>query len=178
METEKFVITAILVFFLKMGIDVLLYFKNDAFNKGNKFYFMSIHLFEALYGVLLFKIILDAIKLDWIFLAIFGLGAIMSAFVQTRLKMKLDDKIKGQRKFFARITIVDDSMVDEIIGELSVHRFELAITRNQIYTTGNKHTVVTGSLENRKRMNELKDVLRDKTGFHVVIMRAEDILMF
>jgi len=175
---EQFIFTAVLVFFLKIGIDILGYFKNDAFNKGNKIYFILTNLTEALYWVLLYKTIIEAINKDWIFLIIFGVGAILSAFLQTHFKMKLDDKIHGQRKFFARITIVDDNRVDEIVDALSEHRFELAITKNQVYTTGRMHTVITGSLEDRKRMNELKDVLRNKTGFHVVIMRAEDIFMF
>ena len=175
MDTTTFILTATLVFFLKIGIDILLYFKTDAFNKGNKPYFIGMHLAEAMYWVLLYKIVLDAIRQDYIFLAFFGAGAVLSAFAQTWFKKKLDDKIHGQRKFFARITITDDSMVDIIIDELRLHNFELAITSNQLYTTGQIHTVITGSLEDRKRMNELKNILRNKTGFHLVIMRAEDI---
>lgn len=158
-----------------MGIDVVVYFKTDAFNSGNRLYFVAMHLAEAMYWVLLYKIILGAINENYGYLAVFGAGAIFSAFLQTRLKQKLDDKIKGQRKFFARITITDNSIKDAIIETLSAQGFELAVTENQPYTTGVTHTVISGSLENRKRMNELKNILRDKPGLHLVIIRAEDI---
>ncbi len=175
MDIMHFITTAILVFCLKLGIDILQYFKNEAFTKSNKILFITMHLAEAMYWVLLYKIILEAIKESYIFLPIFGLGAFLSAFVQTHLKTKFDDKIHGQRKFFVRITIIEPEMLDPIVTELTVNGYELALTEKQLYTNGKTHTVITGSLENRKQMNEIKNILRNKKGFHVVFLRAEDI---
>ena len=165
------------IFFLKVGVDLLSYFKIDAFNKSQKFYYSVINLIETVYVVYAMKITLDAARESLWYLIVFGAGAVVSGLLSTIFKSRLDDKIKGQRKFFTRITVVDHTKLAEIVQALKDHNFDLAITEEQIYTSGEIHSVIAGSLEDRKRMNEIKNILRNKTGFHVVFIRAEDIFM-
>ena len=99
------------------------------------------------------------------------LGGLLSSII----KRKLDNKLEGQRKFFARISLDDSRDRSELYEELIKHDFDFAVEEIE-YTSGNIRTVLSGSLRNRKRMWELKEILRGRPGKHLVIIRAEDII--
>ena len=43
------------------------------------------------------------------------------------------------------------------------------------YLNGRKKLIIEGSLDNRKRMLDLKEILRGRPGKHVTIFRADEI---
>ncbi len=165
---------AILV--LRIGQDSLFLAKIDAFNRDNKYYSMAINFLEAMYGITVIKIILDLMDRSSIYVLIYGFGSILGGLISSAVKRKLDDRLEGQRKFFARISLEDDIDRSELIETLKERHFDFTMEIRE-YLDGTKRTVIQGSLENRKRMLELKDVLRGRQGKHVTIFRAEDVYL-
>lgn len=165
---------AILV--LRIGQDALFLAKIDAFNRDNRLYAMSINFFEAVYGITVIKIILDLMDTSQWYAVIFGCGSILGGFIISKVKRRLDDRLEGQRKFFARISLEDDIDRTELIDILRENQFEFTMATRQ-YLDGRIKTVIEGSLENRARMHELKEILRGRKGKHVTIFRAEDVYL-
>jgi hypothetical protein len=163
---------AILV--LRIGQDTLFLAKVDAFNRNNKVYSMSINFIEAMYGITVIKIILDLMQQSLLYLIIFGVGSMLGALLSGTLKSKLDNKLQGQRKYFARISLDNDIDRTELIDTLRERDFEFTVDVKE-YLNGRVKTIIQGSLDNRQRMYELKDILRGRPGKHVTILRADDV---
>ena len=168
------VLTALLILLLRIGQDTLFLAKIDAFSRGNKIYSMSINFFEAMYAITVIKIILDLMDKSIYYVLFFGLGSLLGGLVSSTIKRKLDDKLEGQRKFYARISLTDDQDRSELIKILIEHNFEFTVDRKD-FINGQTRTVIQGSLANRKRMYELKGILRGRPGKYVTILRAEDV---
>jgi hypothetical protein len=166
------VIGAILA--LKIGMDVLFLAKIDAFNRTNRFYYLMVTFIETSFGIFGLKIVLDMVGDNYFYIFVYAAGAVLAGLISSLIKRRLDDKLEGQRKFFARITLDDSIDETDLIGHLKEHEFEMVVEKQQ-YISGRFRTVIQGSLENRSRMNELKDILRGRKGKHLVITRAEDI---
>ena len=161
---------------LRVGQDILFLTKIDAFNRDNRLYAMSVNFLEAVYGITVIKVILDLMETSGWYAVVFGAGSILGGLISSRVKRKLDDRLEGQRKFFARISLEVDIDRSELIDLLREHRFEFTMT-NREYLDGRRKTVIEGSLENRARMHELKEILRGRKGKHVTIFRAEDVYL-
>jgi len=168
------VLTALLIVVLRIGQDTLFLAKIDAFNRGNRIYSMSINLFEAMYAITVIKIILDLMQKSIYYVVFFGLGSLLGGLISSAIKRKLDDRLQGQRKFFARISLDNDRDRSELIDILNRHNFEFTVDLKE-YINGKTKTIIQGSLDNRKRMRELKNILRGRPGKHVTILRAEEI---
>lgn len=170
----KILIIIVSILALKVGMDVLFLAKIDAFNRTNRLYYLIITFIETSFGIFGLSIVLNMVGSNYVYIFVYAFGAVLAAFISSLIKRKLDDKLEGQRKFFARITL--DNAIDEkeIVDILVAHNFDFVIENKQ-YTSGKYRTVMQGSLENRARMNDLKDVLRGRKGKHLVILRAEDI---
>ena len=106
----------------------------------------------------------------------FGLGSILGGLASSAIKRKLDNKLEGQRKFYARISLDDDNDRTELINILIQHKYEFTVDKQE-YINGKIRTVIQGSIENRQRMHELKEILRNRPGKFVTILRAEDVYM-
>jgi len=170
------ILTALLILLLRIGMDTLFLAKIDAFNRGNKLYSMAINFFEAMYGITVIKIILDLMNKSVYFVIFFGLGSLIGALISSSIKKRIDNKLEGQRKFYARISLENDKDRSELIDLLIEHKFEFTFDVKE-YITGKTKTVLQGSVDNRKRMYELKELLRGRTGKHVTILRAEDVYL-
>jgi hypothetical protein len=167
-------LTALLILLLRIGQDTLFLAKIDAFNRGNKIYSMSINFFEAMYAITVIKIILDLMEKNIYYVIFFGLGSLLGGLVSSAIKSKLDNKLEGQRKFYARISLDDDKDRTELLKTLIEHNFDFTVNKQE-YINGKTRTVIQGSLINRQRMYELKDILRGRPGKYVTILRAEDV---
>lgn len=170
------ILTALLILLLRIGQDTLFLAKIDAFNRGNKIYSMSINFFEAMYAITVIKIILDLMDKSIYYVIFFGLGSLLGGLVSSSIKRKLDNKLEGQRKFYARISLDDEKNRTELLETLIEHNFDFTVDKKE-YINGKTKTVIQGSLANRQRMNELKGILRGRSGKHVTILRAEDIYL-
>jgi hypothetical protein len=166
----------LLILALKIGQDVLFLGKIDAFNRSNKFYYLTISFIESAYAIFVIGYILNLMTSSVWYIFVYGFGAIFGSLISSIIKGHLDDKLEGQRKFFARITLEDHIDETDLIEELKKNDFDFAVEKRE-YISGESRTVIQGSLENRKRMNELKDILRGRKGKHLVIMRAEDVFI-
>jgi hypothetical protein len=165
-----------LILILRAGQDVLFLAKIDAFNRANRLYSTIINFIEAMYGITVISIILGLMSKNIFYVVIYGLGSVLGGNISSLVKSRLDNKLEGQRKFFARITLEEHIDEADLVDELRKHEFEFMVEK-QKYISGRYRTVIQGSLENRMRMNLLKDILRGRPGKHLVIMRAEDIYM-
>lgn len=165
---------AILV--LRIGQDALFLAKIDAFNRDSRIYAISVNFLEAVYGITVIKIILDLMDTSRWYAVVFGCGSILGGLIISRVKRRLDDRLDGQRKFFARISLEEDIDRTELIGILRDNHFEFTMATRQ-YLDGRVKTVIEGSLENRERMHQLKEILRGRKGKHVTIFRAEDVYL-
>jgi hypothetical protein len=167
---------ALLILFLRIGQDTLFLAKIDAFNRNNRYYSMGINFIEAIYGITVIKIILDLMEKNIAYVFIYGFGSILSGLVSSIGKKKLDQKLQGQRKYYARISLENDIDRADLVETLKAHRFEFTLSLKK-YINGHTKTVIEGSLDNRARMYELKDILRGRSGKHVTILRAEDVYL-
>ena len=170
------ILIASVILVLRIGQDVLFLAKIDAFNRDNRFYAITVNFLEAVYGITVIKVILDLMETSGWYAVIFGAGSILGGLIVSRVKRRLDDRLEGQRKFFARISLEEDIDRTELINLLKERRFEFTMA-NREYLDGRRKTVIEGSLENRARMHELKDILRGRKGKHVTIFRAEDVYL-
>ncbi len=168
------ILTVLLVLVLKIGMDILFLIKLDSFNRASKVRYLIMSFLDTGFGIFGLKIVLDIIDANYWYVAIYAFGAVIAGLISSKIKAKLDDKLDGQRKFYARITFDDSVDESEVVEELTKQDFDFAIEKQQ-YTSGKFRTVIQGSLENRQRMWALKDILRGRKGKHLVIMRAEDI---
>ena len=165
-----------LILLLRIGQDMLFLTKIDAFSRNNKYYSMSINFVEAIYGITVIKIILDLMNQSYFFVFVFGLGSMIGGLVVYKIKQKVDYKLQGHRKYFARISLENDVDRSELINTLIAHDFEFTVDIKE-YINGKIKTIIQGSLDNRKRMQELKDILKGRPGKHVTILRADDIYL-
>lgn len=170
------ILTALLILLLRIGQDTLFLAKIDAFNRGNRIYSMTINFFEAMYAITVIKIILDLMEKSIYYVIFFGVGSLLGGLISSAIKRRLDNKLQGQRKFYARISLDNDKDRTELIETLIKHNFEFTVDIQE-YINGKTKTVIQGSLDNRKRMWELKEILRGRPGKHVTILRAEDIYL-
>ncbi len=170
------ILTALLILLLRIGQDTLFLAKIDAFNRANKVYSMSVNFFEAMYTITVIKIVLDLMQKNVYFVIFFGLGSLLGGLISSAIKGKLDNKLEGQRKFYARISLDDDKDRTELIKTLIHHKYEFTVDKKE-YINGKTRTVIQGSIENRQRMYELKEILRGRPGKLVTILRAEDVYM-
>ena len=164
------------ILLLRIGQDMLFLTKIDAFSRNNKYYSMSINFVEAIYGITVLKLILDLMKLNYFYVFIFGMGSMLGGLVVYKIKQKVDYKLQGQRKYFARISLENDIDRTELIKTLAAHNFEFTVDV-KAYINGKIKTIIQGSLDNRKRLQELKDILKGRPGKHVTILRADDIYL-
>lgn len=170
------ILNIILILILKIGQDVLFLGKIDAFNRNNKLYYLLISFIESAYAISVLGYILILMSTSYIFILIYGIGAILGAFFSSLIKKRLDNKLEGQRKFFVRITLDDEIDEKDLIDKLKKEGFEM-IVEKQKYISGECRTIIQGSLIDRQQMWKLKDILRGRPGKHLVIMRAEDVYM-
>jgi len=171
-----FVLIGLAILGLRIGQDTLFLAKIDAFNRDSKVYSMAVNFVEAMYGITVIKIVLDLMDRNHFFVLIFGIGSVLGGLVSSAVKRRLDDRLEGQRKFFARISLENDIDRTDLIDTLSQRNFAFTVEIKD-YLDGRKRTVIQGSLENRKRMHELKDILRGRPGKLVTIFRAEDVYL-
>jgi hypothetical protein len=173
---SSFFIAAVLILLLRIGHDMLFLTKIDAFNRNNKYYTMGINFVEAVYGISVVKFILDLMSKSIWYVLIFGLGSLLGGLIVSIIKQKIDYKLQGQRKYFARISLESDVDRTELIEILKKHNFEFTVDVKE-YINGKIKTIIQGSLDNRNRMHELKDILKGRPGKHVTIIRADDIYL-
>ena len=137
---------------------------------------MSINFVEAIYGITVIKIVLDLMKQNYFYVFVFGLGSMIGGLIVYKIKQKVDYKLQGQRKYFARISLENDVDRSELIDTLIAHDFEFTVDVKK-YINGKIKTIIQGSLDNRKRMQELKDILKGRPGKHVTILSADDVYL-
>ena len=172
----EMIIIGFAILLLRIGQDTLFLAKVDAFNRNNNYYTMTINFIEAMYGITVIKIILDLMQENYVYVVVFGFGSMLGGLLSATLKRKLDNKLQGQRKYFARISLENDIDRSELIETLIEHNFEFTVDIKE-YINGRIKTIIQGSLDNRQRMYELKDILRGRPGKHVTIIRADDVYL-
>ncbi|MDA3809948.1 MAG: hypothetical protein PF518_06390 [Spirochaetaceae bacterium] len=173
---KSFILTGLVILTLRAGQDVLFLAKIDAYNRSNRVYSTIINFVEAMYGITVISIILGLMTSNIYYVIVYGFGSALGGTISSLIKGKLDNRLEGQRKFFARITLEEHIDEEDLVDELRKHDFEFMVEK-QKYISGKYRTVIQGSLANRQRMNLMKDILRGRPGKHLVIMRAEDVYM-
>jgi hypothetical protein len=171
-----FLLTALAILVLRIGQDSLFLAKIDAFNRENQFYSTTINFIEAMYGITVIKIILDLMSQNVFYILVYGIGSICGGLISRYIKGRLDDRLEGQKKFYARIALENDQDRSALIEILRERDFDFTVEVRD-YINGHQRTVIQGPLDNRKRMHELKSILRDRSGKLVTILRAEDVYM-
>lgn len=173
---KSIIITGLVILTLRAGQDVLFLAKIDAFNRSNRLHSTIINFIEAMYGITVISIILGLMATNIYYVVVYGFGSVVGGTISSFLKGKLDNKLEGERKFFARVTLDEDIDEEDLVEELRKKDFEFVVEK-QKYISGEYRTVFQGSLANRQRMNQLKEILRGRPGKHLVILRAEDVYM-
>lgn len=154
-------------------MDILFLGKMDSFYKSEKIKMMAYGFIESIYAILVFSIIIGLMETNVLYSVIYGIGAIIGMRVSSIIKRKLDDKLEGQRKFFVRITFDERYDYDEVIELMKQSNFDFTVDEQQ-YISGYNRVVIQGSIDNRSRLEEVKEILRGRKGKHVVILKAED----
>ncbi len=167
---------ALLILILRIGQDSLFLAKIDAFNRSNKAYSMTINFLEAMYGITVIKIILELMTQSSWYVLIYGMGSTLGGLLIAKVKSKLDRKLEGQRKYFARISLENDTDRSELIEILRKREYEFTMATRE-YLNGHSKLIIEGSLINRQRMLELKEILRGRPGKHVTIFRADEVYL-
>ena len=170
----EIILIGLIVLTARIVQDFLFLKKIDSFNRNDKVRSMIYNFIEAVYTITIFKIILNLMDSSYVYVALFGLGSTIGGLIISKLKARMDNKLEGQRKFYARITFAEEIDPNPLINELKERNFEFTVD-SKTYLSGDRRTVIQGSLENRERMEELKDILRGRKGKHVTIFRAEDV---
>ncbi len=170
----EIILTAFMILILRIGQDTLFLAKIDAFNRNNKYYSMTINFLEAMYGITVIKIILDLMQKNPWYVLIFGAGSMLGGLLVSHIKVKLDKRLQGQRQYFVRISLDNDKDRSDLIQILKENEYEFTMA-NREYLNGRTKLIIEGSLENRKRMMDLKGILRGRPGKHVTIFRADEI---
>lgn len=173
---ENPILAAIVVVLGRVFLDVFFLMKMDSFYKSAKIRLFVFGFLEALYSVVVLAIVIDLMQTSLLYSALYGVGTILGIWVSSLIKRRLDDKLEGQRKFFVRITIEEHEDYEELIWLLAERKFDFTVTEKQ-YLSGEPKAVIEGSIADRSRLNELRDVLRGRKGKHVTIIRAEEAYM-
>jgi uncharacterized protein YebE (UPF0316 family) len=167
-------LTILLILSVKTGMDILFLAKIDAFNRANRIYYIVVSFIETAFGIFGLSFVLQQVGSNYAYIFAYALGAVAGGLISSKIKAKLDDRLEGQRKFFARITLEEHVDEADLVEKLREGDFDFVVKKEQ-YLTGQTRTVIQGSLDDRKRMWQLKDILRGRKGKHLVILRAEDI---
>lgn len=154
-------------------MDILFLGKMDSFYKSEKIKMMAYGFIESIYAILVLSIIIGLMETNVLYSVIYGVGAIIGMRVSSIIKRKLDDKLEGQRKFFVRITFDERYDYDEVIELMKQSGFDFTVDEQQ-YISGYNRVVIQGSIDNRSKLEEVKEILRGRKGKHVVILKAED----
>jgi len=170
----EIILIGLVVLTARIVQDFLFLKKIDSFNRNDKVRSMIYNFIEAMYTITVLKIIIELIDQSYIYVVLFGLGSMIGGLIISKLKARMDNKLEGQRKFYARISIDEGLDPNPLLIELKERDFDFTVDHKS-YINGKRRTVIQGSLENRKRMEELKEILRGKKGKHVTIFRAEDV---
>ncbi|MBF9015845.1 MULTISPECIES: hypothetical protein [unclassified Oceanispirochaeta] len=165
-----------MILLLRIGQDTLFLAKIDAFSRGNRFYSLGINFFEAMYGITVIKIILSLMQQNPYYVIIYGLGSMLGGQLSGFIKKKLDKQLIGQRQYYVRISLESDKDRTELIQILSDREFEFTMS-TRTYLNGNSKLIIEGSIANRQRMIELKEILRGRPGKHVTFLRADEIYL-
>lgn len=163
-------------FFVLTGrviMDILFLGKMDSFYKSEKIKMMAYGFVESIYAIVVLSIIIGLMESNILYSIIYGIGAIIGMRVSSIIKRRLDDKLEGQRKFFVRITFDERYDYDEVIDMIKEEEFDFTVDEQQ-YISGMNRVVIQGSVENRDKLNIIKEILRGRKGKHVVILKAED----
>lgn len=176
MEILQLILLGIFVLSGRIVMDILFLGKMDSFYKSERIKMAIYGFAESVFAVLVLSIIIGLMQTNIFFSIIYGLGAVLGMRISSFIKRRLDDKLEGQRKFFVRITIDEDHDYDEIIWLLREEDFDFSVTKKP-YISGKKRTIIEGSVDNRERLNRIKEILRGRKGKHVVILRAEDVYL-
>jgi len=173
---ENIFLAAGIVIIGRVFLDVFFLMKMDSFYKNDKLRLFIFGFLESVYGVSILAIIIGLMQTSWIYSLLYGVGAILGIWLSNAIKRKLDDKLEGQRKFFIRITIDDNEDYEELIWLLAERHFDFTVTEKK-YLSGAPRHVIEGSLADRNRLNEVREILRGRKGKHVTIFRAEEAYM-
>lgn len=173
MSTLEFILYGLFVLSGKIMMDILFLGRMDSFYKSEKVKMMIYGFSESVYAILVFSIILNLMEESIFFSIIYGFGAVLGMRISSFIKRRLDNKLEGQRKFFIRITFDEKYDYDEVIKLLKEERFDFTVTEKE-YISGITRIVIQGSIDNRERLDKVKNILRGRKGKHVVILRAED----
>ena len=165
---------AAIILLLRIGQDTLFLAKIDAFNRGNKYYSMGINFVEAMYGITVIKIILDLMQASLWYVLIYGVGSLLGGLLSSFIKKRLDHKLQGERPYFVRISLESDIDRSDLVKTLAERHFSFTLAKRE-YLSGETKIVIEGSLDNRSRMLELKDILRGRPGKHVTIFKADEV---
>lgn len=167
---------AITVVIGRIFLDIFFLAKMDAFYKSQKIKLIIFGFLEAIYSVVVIKIVIDLMAIHWSLSLLYGIGAILGIFVSDWIKRRLDKKLEGQRKFFVRLTLDEEHDYHELVWLLAEEGFQLTIQSKE-YISGGHRTVIQGSLENRKQLERFKEILRGRKGKHLTILRAEEVYL-
>lgn len=165
-----------MILLLRIGQDTLFLAKIDAFSRGNKYYSLGINFFEAMYGITVIKIILNLMQTNPLYVIIYGSGSILGGLLSGKIKQKLDKNLIGQRQYYARISLENDIDRSELIQILLENDFDFTMSTRE-YLNGKTKLIIEGSIEDRQRMIDLKNILRGRSGKHVTFLRADEIYL-
>lgn len=165
-----------MILLLRMGQDTLFLAKIDAFSRGNRFYSLGINFIEAMYAITVIKIILTLMDQNPYYVIIYGVGSMLGGQLSGIIKKKLDKKLIGHRQYYARISLENDIDRSELIQILSEREYEFTMSTRE-YLSGNSKLIIEGSIADRQRMIELKEILRGRPGKHVTFLRADEIYL-
>ena len=171
-----FFLIALMILLLRVGQDTLFLAKIDAFNRSNRYYSSAINFVEAMYGITVIKIILDLMQSHLSYILIYGTGSILGGLLSGTIKNKLDRKLIGQRQYFVRISLEDEIDRSELLKILVEENYDFTVSKRE-YINGKTKLIVEGSIENRSRMLQLKDILRGRQGKHVTFLRADEVYL-
>ncbi len=165
------IISALIVLIGRIMQDILFNLKIEMFNRGKKIGVFCINFFESMVAIYVIKLVIDLINQNIFLLGFLGIGSSLGGIIVIFLRQKMNKKLIGQRKYFVRISIQDS---DELLNILKERKFIFTVTKNK-FLDGKTRTIIEGSLENRKRKEELKEILRGRENKLVTIIPAREV---
>jgi len=169
---HNLLIIGTIVFFGRVVQDIFFLGKIDAFQKSKKPYMMAMNFLDAVYGILMLRYVIHYIDISVLFAVVFGLGSAIGGLLIIKLRDRLNKRLKGQRRFFIRISS-PKKMLD-LISLLKKEKYQFSIDRKK-YTDGKVMTVLEGGVDTVVRKDRIKELLRGRMDKHVVIVRAEEV---
>ena len=168
----ELLLSILIVFGGRILQDLMFNLKIEMFNRGNKAGVFGVNFFESIVGISIIAIMVRFITEGPITLLIaLGLGSSIGGLLVITIRGRMNERLVGQRQYFVRVAYTGN---EDLIDILSGEGYSLSV-RQQEFTDGISRTVIEGSMENRARKEQFKQLLKGRENKFVTIVPAREV---